>query len=192
MSKAPIASRDELDRIRRVSDLLCTAHATLRDRYSRRAFLLDIIILLSSAWLTALSFLDPRFNRWLVPFDFDPSLWIGLLGVITFGLTLVQFKTDWKGRSEAHKRSFGMYVEVKREASYLLSSPVDIPFRDFQRLAARYDMASDVGTGVPEKDFLRLKRAHKLKIEASRALDEKPGMSIAWYYVRAFYRDNFK
>ena len=34
-------TKEELQRIRRVSDMLCTAHAGLRDRYSRLALFLD-------------------------------------------------------------------------------------------------------------------------------------------------------
>src|ERR1700674_2305997 len=37
--------RAELERIRRVSDMLCTAHAGLRDHYARLALTIDIAIL---------------------------------------------------------------------------------------------------------------------------------------------------
>lgn len=177
--------------MRRVADQLCTAHAALRDRYSSRALILDIIILLLSAWLTSVAFVDPRLNQWLVPLKLDPTLWIGLLGAVTFSLTLIQLKTDWKGRSEAHKRSFGMYAEVKREAGYMLASSAEISPREFQRLAARYDMASDVGTGVPESKFLHLKQRHKLKVEISRLLDTKPGANITLTKLKLFLRDNW-
>jgi hypothetical protein len=103
-----------------VADQLCTAHAALRDRFKRRALLLDIVILLASAWLTALAFVDPRLGKWLIPFGIDSQLWIGLFGVIVFFLTLIQFKVDWGGKAEAHARSFRMYAEVKREAGYCL------------------------------------------------------------------------
>ncbi len=48
--------RPELERIRRVSDMLVTGHANLRDRYSRRATFLDLAVLALSTWLTAVSF----------------------------------------------------------------------------------------------------------------------------------------
>jgi hypothetical protein len=190
MSEGQIGSREEVERIRRVADQLCTAHASLRDRFKRRALLLDIIILLASAWLTAVAFADSRFDKWLIPFGIDSHLWIGLFGVIVFFLTIIQFKVDWSGKAEAHARSFGMYAEVKREASYLLASSAAIPAREFQRLAARYDMASDVGTGVPEKDFLRLKRLHLMKVKISKLLDQTPGASVALTKLKVILRDN--
>lgn len=187
MTDPCIEARDELERIRRVADQLCTGHASMRDRFARRAFGFDLIILLLSAWLTALAFIDPRFHRWLVPLQIDTQLWIGLIGVFTFCLTLVQLKADWRRRSEAHGRSFSMYSEVKREAGYLLASSKVIDAREFQRVTDRYDMASDVGMGIPERDFLKLKRRHKLKVEISRLLDARPGASIALIKLQLIY-----
>jgi hypothetical protein len=184
-------TRDEVERLRRVADQLCTAHAALRDRFSLLHLLMDVTILLFSAWLTAIAFLDPRFYTWLVPFGLDPQFWIGLFGTLTFFMTLIQFKTDWRGRSEAHHRSFSMYAEVKREAGYILATSERIPDREFQRLAARYDMASDVGTAVPERNFLELKRRHKLKVTLSKLLDDKPSISIWLTKFKLFVRDNW-
>jgi hypothetical protein len=192
MSEEASGSRDELRRLRRVADQLCTAHAVLRDRYGRMALGLDLVILLSSAWLVALAFVDPAFNVWLVPLNLDGRLWIGLVAVATFCLTLVQLKVNWKRKSEAHARSFSMYAEVKREAGYLLATSEQIEAREFQRLAARYDMASDIGTGVPESEFLRLKRAHKLKVAVSTYLDEMPGASVWLTKLKFFFRDNMR
>jgi hypothetical protein len=185
-----VGSREEVERIRRVADQLCTAHAALRDRFKRRVLLLDTVILLASAWLTALAFLDPRLSKWLIPFGIDSQLWIGLFGVLVFVLTLIQLKVDWGGKAEAHARSLGMYSELKREAGYLLASNADIPAREFQRLAARYDMASDVGTSVPERDFLGLKRQHLVKVRISKFLDQHPGASITLTKLKLLLRDN--
>jgi hypothetical protein len=191
MNDEAIGSRAEVERIRRVSDQLCTAHAALRDRCKRRATVLDIAILLSSAWLTALAFVDPGLEKWLIPFGIDSKLWIGLFGVVVFFVTLIQFKMDWGGKAEAHARSFNMYAEVKREAGYMLASNSDIPAREFQRLAARYDMASDVGTGVPESAFLKLKRQHLMKVRVSKILDQHPGSSVLLTKLKVVIGDNF-
>jgi hypothetical protein len=83
-----------------------------------------------------------------------------------------------------------MYSEVKREAGYLLASSEVIAEREFQRVAARYDMASDVGAGIPERDFLKLKRRHKLKVKISKLLDTRPGASIALTKLQLILRDN--
>ncbi|MFT4115962.1 hypothetical protein [Bradyrhizobium sp.] len=189
--EANIGSREEIERIRRVSDQLCTAHAALSDRFSGRALLLDIVVLVLSALVTALAFVDPKLLHHAMPESVDPAIVVGIFGLVVFCLTLVQSKTDWRGRGEAHKRSFTMYAEVKREAGYLLASAGDIPPREFQRLAARYDMASDVGSGVPESEFLRLKQKHLTKVEISKLLDKKPGASIWLTKLKLLIRDNW-
>jgi hypothetical protein len=159
-----------------VSDQLCSAHASLRDHFLWLALSLDIAILLLSAWIVAMAFLDPAIAPYVTPPHLPAQIWIGLLSVLTFCLTLVQFRTDWKSRSEAHSRSFALYAEVKREAGYLLASANAIPEREFQRLASRYDMASDVGTGIPEGEFLRQKQKHHIKVHLSKAIDRNPGI----------------
>ncbi|THV25086.1 hypothetical protein [Peteryoungia ipomoeae] len=187
--------RTEVSRIRRVSDQLCSSHAALRDKFYRRAFVMDIFLLLLSAWVTIVSVVDERYVAFLTPYGFDSQLWAGLLGLAVFVLTLFQFKVDWKGTSEAHKRTFSLYAEVKREAGYLLASNKDgeeIPLREFQRLTSRYDMASDAGVAVPERDFLRLKKAHRLKIAVSKRLDEYPGSNIWLTAALIILRDNSK
>ncbi len=144
-----------------------------------------------SALVTALAFVDPKLLHPGMLEALDPAFVVGVFGLVVFCLTLIQSKTDWRGRGEAHKRSFTMYAEVKREAGYLLASSSDIPPREFQRLAARYDMASDVGSGVPESEFLHLKQKHLTKVEISKLLDKKPGASIWLTKLKLLIRDNW-
>ena len=182
--------RDELERIRRVSDLLCTGHAGLRDRFARRALILDILILGLSSWLVAMAFVEPRINVRLTPFGLDSQIWVGALSVATFFLTLVQFKTDWKGRADAHKRTFDIYAEVKREAGYLLASR-DTEETACRRVLSRYDMASAVGVAIPEREFLLQKRRHKMKVALSKHLDLYPSASLVLTRIRFWIRDNY-
>ena len=181
--------RDELDRIRRVSDTLCTGHAGLRDRLARRALILDLCVLGFSSWLIAMAFIEPRINVQLTPLRLDSTIWVGVLSVATFFLTLVQFKTDWKGRADAHRRTFDIFAEVKREAGYLLAAG-DIEEAACRRVLSRYDLASAVGIEIPEREFLRQKRRHKVKIALSKHLDAHPSASIPLTRIRFWIRDN--
>jgi hypothetical protein len=181
---------DELERIRRVSDTLCTGHASLRDRYARRALFLDLAILSLSLWLVAVAFVEPHLGAKLTPFHWDHQIWIGTLGVLTFLLTIVQLKTDWKARADAHKRTLDIYSEVKREAGYLIATG-ELGDDACRRVLARYDMASAVGIAMPEADFLPQKRTHKLKVALSKHLDAHPGASLTLTRIRFWLRDNF-
>jgi hypothetical protein len=181
---------EEVRRIKRVCDSLCTAHAALRDRFARRAFTSDLIVLGASIWIVALAFVESRINVMLTPFGWNSQIWVGLLSIATFFLTIVQIKADWKARSDAHKRSLDLYAEVKREAGYLLASDI-IEEQGCRRVFARYDMASAVAVEIPERDFLALKQRHKVKVELSRYLDSHPGASLLLTRIRFWIRDNF-
>lgn len=185
------AMKDELSRICRVSDMLCTGHAALRDRYAKFAFTLDVVTLGVSTWLVALAFVEPRVNMTLTPFGWDSQIWTGLLSTSVFFLTLIQIKTDWKGRSDAHKRTLDFYTEVKREAGYILSTG-EYDRDACRRIFSRYDMAASVGVPIPESTFLRQKQRHLVKISLSKALDDQPAASLIWLRVRLWFRDTFK
>jgi hypothetical protein len=181
----------ELERIRRVSDMLCTAHAGLRDSYTRRALIAELVTLAASTWLTALVFVEPRINVRLTPFNVDPQLWIGLLSTVTLFLTILQVKTDWRGKSDAHCRSLAMYAEVKRECGYLHASGNIITPAQCQRVLAYYDLAAEAGVKVPERVFLKYKKRHLIKVAISRYLDAHPGASILLLRWRIWKRDNW-
>jgi hypothetical protein len=183
--------REELERIRSVSDMLCTAHAGLRDRYARMALILDLSILALATWLSALAFVAPSINLSLTPFGLDSQLWMGLLSVAVLFLSIVQLKTNWKGRSDAHRRTLDNYAEVKREVGYLLAVG-ELDESACRRVLARYDMASAVGVEIPERFFLTEKRRHKMKVALSKHLDTHPGTSLLLTRFRFWIRDNFR
>jgi hypothetical protein len=169
--------------------MLCTGHAVLRDRFSRRALALDILTLAFSTWVVALAFVSHALATRLTPFGWDPTIWLGTLSAGTFFLTLVQLKTDWKSEADAHKRTLDLYAQVKREAGYLLASD-QADDAAYRRVLATYDMASAVGVAIPEKKFLPLKRQHRIKIALSKHVDEHPFSSLMLLRFRMWLRDN--
>lgn len=184
-------ARWEIERIRRVSDMMCTGHAGLRDRYGRWALAIDLAILGLSTWLVALAFVRPRINLSLTPFSLDPQIWGGLLATLTFFLAVVQMKVDWKGRSDAHKHSLAIYADVHRQAGYMLAlGGGDLNEQECRRLLERYDLAGAVGIGIPEAEFLPQKRRHQTKIAISKHLDTHPAASICLTRLRFWFRDN--
>jgi hypothetical protein len=179
----------ELERIKRVADTLCTAHAGLYDRYSKYAFGLDILTLALSTWLAALAFVDPRIGRRLTPLNFDSTIWIGLLAIATFFLTLIQMKADLKGRADSHRRALETYSAVKREAGYAIGASFDEV--TCRRVMDRYDMAGVVSVSVPEGEFVRQKRRHYIKISMSKHIDTHPFVSLTLLRFKLWWRDNF-
>jgi hypothetical protein len=180
----------EVKRIHRVSDMLCSAHASMRDRYSRRALLLDIAILASSTWVLALVFVEPRIGLALTPMHIDPVLWIGLVSIASFFMSIVQVKVDWKGCSDKHVQALRMYAEVKRECSYMLASGHGLIKDECQNILVRYEMAGSLGVEIAEGEFLRQKARHLRKVRISKYLDSHPSASVLFIRVKAWLRDN--
>jgi hypothetical protein len=100
-----------------------------------------------------------------------------------------QLKTDWKARSDAHKRTLDLYAEVKREAGYLLASN-STDENEVRRVISRYDMASAVAIEIPEKYFLRLKRSHRVKVLLSKHLDLYPASSLSLMRIKLWLEHN--
>jgi hypothetical protein len=180
----------EMNRVHRVADMLSSAHANLCQRFQRRAMFLDLCTLGVSTWLTAVVFVEPKIGVRLTPWDFDPQIWIGMLSISVFFLSVVQLRVDWKGRSDAHRRTFDMYAEVKRECGYLVASEQALTREKCQRVLSRYDMATDVGTIIPEAEFLIQKKKHLQKMAISRFLDDHPFASILVLRLKLWWRDN--
>jgi hypothetical protein len=184
-------SQSELERIKRVSDQLVTAHSVLRDRYARRAFFIDITILGSTLWLTAMAFVNPEIGVELTPHGLSKDLWLGLLSVVAFFLSIVQIRVDWKGKEYAHARACEAYSSVKRETVNLLAQE-KFDELEYKRILDKYESAGTLSIPIPEAEFNTLKSKHKIKVEISRYLDDKPAASPTLLKIKLWCRDNIR
>jgi hypothetical protein len=181
--------RTELERIRRVSDQSCSVHSWLGQRHERRALALELAILGASIWLVAVAFVKEPVSGQLTPFDWDPQIWVGCLGCAVFFLTLLVAFVGWKVKGEAHKRSAGLYAEVKAETGRELLNTA-ISTERFKRVEGRYNFVGQLATPIPEREFLRQKKRHALKVAISKHIDNHPGSSILLTRLRFWWRDN--
>lgn len=184
--------RSELERIQRVSNMLCSAHSNLRDQYLRYAFVLDISVFALSTWIVALAFIDPKLTSFVTPVGFDSQIWTGVLGVIAFFLSIVQLRVDWKGQADLHRRSFEIYAEVKLLTKRILSSDHELSTQDCEIVLSRYNFASSVGTAISERQFLKQKKQHLIKMKISKYLDINPSASIYFLQIKFWMNDNFR
>ena len=183
--------RRELANIKRVSDQLCTSHAWLAGHNARWATVIDVGVLLSSAWVASLAFIDPALAASITPGDLKPTFWIGLMGLLAFGLTLIQTRLDLRGLADSHRRALDAYTQVKRGASRLLSEEGEPDETTFNEVLAKQDFASSLGIAVPERWFLPLKQKHLLKIATSRHLDTHPAANLLLLKLQLAARDSF-
>jgi hypothetical protein len=98
---------------------------------------------------------------------------------------------NWKGCADAHDRSLKIYAEAKSNCIEVLNGTTAVSKEDYNRVRARYDMASDVGIRIPDSRFLKLKKKHLKKVLISRLLDEKPALSFTLLQIKIWLKDNF-
>ena len=188
MSSAPGSPDVEaLERALRVSDQSCSAYAFLRDRYRWRSTALDLSILLLSAWLTAMVFVQPEIGVRLSPTSMSKDLWLGLLSIGAFGLSLVQLQVNWKGRALSYQlasAALSSFVKEHRSTAARADSV------QIQMALAKYQVITDALEPIPDAMFLTLKKRHALKVEVSRHLDKHPSANIWLLRLRLWFRDN--
>lgn len=184
--------RTEIERIKRVSDMMCSMHSKLRDIYSRRALMLDLSIMASSLWLVSMVFIEPAIGKKLSPPGMESKIWLGLIAIITFFLSLFQFKVGWKKESEVHKKSADFYALIKRECVYIISKNEVINIEKCKHLLDRYDSSGDICIPIPEKNFLALKKYHLKKVFISRYIDKHHSASILLLKIKFWLKNNMK
>jgi hypothetical protein len=184
--------REEVKKMCRKADMLCTAHSVERAIFRRRGIIIDIFLMVISVYIVAMAFVDPSLTSVLVPNHWNLVLWIGTLSIATFILSMLQFIVSWKALADAHDRSFGMYAETKSKSIELLNGNGAISREAYNSIRTRYDMASDIGIPIKDARFLKLKQKHLLKVEISKILDQRPAAWVCWIRVSLWWRDTFK
>ena len=178
---------EDLDRTIRVSDQSCTAHAVLRDRYRWRSTCLDLVILLISACLVATVWIQPEIADKLTPFSLSREIWIGLLSLGAFCMSLVQLQVNWKERGNSHHHALTTLSTFVKELRALRGSPET---GHISSALERYQAITEPLQPIPESDFLWLKQRHVLKVAASKHLDEYPGSSLLLFRLSLLWRNN--
>ena len=171
--------KKELERVKRVSDMLITMHSILRDEYLRKSTVVDCALFASSIILVALVFMDPLLLDWLPLSAFGLRVLLGAFALVTFFLSLVIFRVDWKSTGELHKRAAEAYSHIKLECQKLLITFNTASDTEIQKVLTRYNDLGEICVAVPESSFLKLKSRHKLKVAFSKYLDDNPGASLS-------------
>ncbi|MHC5057063.1 MAG: hypothetical protein ACYTKD_20490 [Planctomycetota bacterium] len=181
--------REALKRTARVADQMCTAHAVLHDRCYWLALGLDLLLLICAVWLNAMVFVEPAISLRLSPLGIDSKLWLGLLAIAAFFLSVAHVRIGWKSKRNAHAKARAFYASIKTECRHLLSRSKEVDDACFKSLMDRYAFGGEVLVEIPEARFLSLKKRHKLKVLISRYMDRRPGASLLCLRFRLWWRD---
>ncbi len=188
MNHTDVHNLDELRRIKRVSDMMITAHAVLKERYRNISILSDVLLFSCAAILCTITFADrdllikylsPRYN-----------LYIGTMAIVSFIYSFVCNQLEWKVKAEKHKTAFGKYVNLKFECTNLLKKIDEDEQVDIKSFIEKYNTLTPTIIAIPENLFLKCKKHHVLKAYISKYLDEHQSSSILLLKIKLWLRDN--
>ena len=179
----------EIASIERKSDQACSIQARLRDKYQRRATILDYGLMAASTYLMGLTLVEPNIGLPL-SFGFDRMILITVMSLTIFFLSIVQFKNEWKMKTQAHQRSVSEYAKIKAECRSITSGTRAATANELQRIRESYDIVTEIGTHIPDSEFVSGKGHHKRKVFISQYLDTHPGAWPPFVKLKLFLRDN--
>lgn len=180
----------EYKRCRRVISWMLTAHATLRDRYVRRARLLTLVVLALSiiGLLLALANDDQQVS--LLGLDGRLQIFLAALAAGTFFISLLDLVIGWPGRAAAHADAARQLGELK----LLFVRAVEeqgswgVPDKD---LTSEYERVMAAIPPIPDMKAASLKALHNRKHEVFRRADQHPGAPVWWLRLQVL-RDSVR
>jgi len=95
----------ELGRKFRVLDQTLSMHTMLRDRHARRALLVDVLLLACSVVFCASAFASDQVLAFLGDSPDRVRYLLKAFAVITFMLSVLSLRIDWKGIAAAHRQA---------------------------------------------------------------------------------------
>jgi hypothetical protein len=187
----------EVRRLERVSNMLASMYAMLRDRFALRAMILDASLMSGAALLGLFALAD--FSS-LGAFSVNPGtarVVMGVASCVVFAASVVAYKVDWRARAGEYGRASSAYGRFKLRCREALARSEELSETDFHELLHAYASLGEAHVPVPDAQFVSLKAAHERKEFLSRCLSQRPFASsrvlacVIWVrQTRAALSDN--
>jgi hypothetical protein len=168
----------ELRRRERISDQMLTAHSILRDRYSRRALALDILLVFAGSLLCATTFLDPSVGKYIGVGTDGLRFILGASSISVFILSLIVLRVDWKEKTTRHQEACRSLAHIKAGSRELLAAPEHIRDSEGPEFLRTSAFCMSQFQPIPDAAFIKLKAKHREKIKVSRLLDQYPSAPL--------------
>jgi len=178
----------ELERQKRVISMMITMHSILSSKYSRLSNFFEITLLIVSAVLNALLFVDTSFIARVTFINpVNQQLFIGIASVIVFAISIVLLKVNWKEKSEKHRKSSEQLFILLHECRTILNlSDEEEKSLQSEEFNKRYLQVINMLEKIPDSRFNNLKSAHYRKVELSKLIDKHPGGTLLILKIKLF------
>ncbi|MCD0462368.1 hypothetical protein [Roseiconus lacunae] len=171
----PITSIAEIERKYRVLKQTIGMHGILRDRYNRLFHLVETSLLFFSVILCGTTFAGAEVFEYFDVSESDGKVFLGVLSVALFGVSVVLISVDWRTKAELHTQAVANWskaMQVFRDAR-LDDASWDLGKAD--ELHSAYWQADKDSPNIPNDKFGWLKQKHLLAVEVSTLMCEFPG-----------------
>jgi hypothetical protein len=181
----------ELRRLGRTIDMMLTMHSVLRDRYKRKALIVDIVLFIASSLLLFASIVDLNLlSRLRLPVQ-DLSIFLKACSVVIFISSLVILRVDWKEQATKHGRACEALARLKSETRAVLLSD-NSAIENYTKHQQLCSLTMNNLWPIPEKQFHKLKALHFKKIELSKLISSHPGCPLWALRIGLFFRAVFE
>ncbi|MEO8398275.1 MAG: hypothetical protein ABI550_00525 [Ignavibacteriaceae bacterium] len=170
----------EIERQKKVIDMMITSHSVLKERYANLASLFEITMLIVSIILNTLVFVDSKLITNVISINEEnQKLIIGLAAVLVFIISIVLLKVNWKEKSANHSRATEQLFILLQECRSILS----LTDNEEKKIVAdqfykRYAQVTAMLPKIPDNKFNELKLIHYRKIELSKLIDKFPASRL--------------
>ena len=170
--------QEELGRLKRVADLMATAHSVERDRYETWSSSLTISSLLISVILLSLVLVAEDFVQRTTGIEPDVFKWLRA-GAAATNFAIVVIGLSWRPTAKAalHDQAVRHYVKAKHQIRQLEADAGNLSKQAVTLVEEQYLEDHDLPR-IAERRFLRLKQWHLQKVAASQELDKNPHESL--------------
>ena len=175
---SPISpSKSESERKYRVVDQSLTMHALLRDRYYRRALILNTAQIGLSLFLCAFAFIP---DSVFASFRLEPSnvrFAFGITAVTVLLVAITEYRVDWRSAGALHDTAVRELSVIKGKLRRSSLDSTDNRLAE-NKLTMEYERTMENVPPVPERYFLRLKSRHEYKRALSKAVSDNPSSPL--------------
>lgn len=167
-----------MNRQRRVIDLMLTAYSVLRDRYARRALLLNLAIFFSACILLAATFFPEDALVEIGIGSRTTKMLTGLFSALVLFASVAELRLRWRELSQSYGEAAERLAGLKSHARTVSAREGGPSEVDTAEVARRFETTMQGLRRVPDRLFVRLKAYHLRKVRLSQMCDKAVGCPV--------------
>lgn len=165
----------EIERQYRVLGQSLSMHSWLREKYSRKARAVEIILLVSSLIFCVTTFTGDEFFAFFGVGEEAGRIILGLTSTAAFASSLVILVIDWRGHAALHGEAVDRFHEVLQRFRERQRDDGSWPSEKRSELAAAYREVNKNTVDIPNRRFNGLKARYLRQKTINGLKDKYPG-----------------